>query len=119
MDLESDSAVACDAVAVAVEVVDVRAHHANRSLHVGRAIAAATRAVDIAGDRHAATAVVRVAPLGTPCSHGDDPGGRCPRDNTTYQSLARLHAINKRQLVGQRPDACPASGPYLGGALGE
>jgi len=55
---------AADTVTVAVESVDVGSDHLNGSLNVGGAIAAAACAVDVASDRHAGTAVVRVALLG-------------------------------------------------------
>src|SRR4051812_20111758 len=53
--------VAGEPVAVAVEVVDVGPDHLNRSRRVGRTIPAAAGAVDVGGDGHAASGVVRIA----------------------------------------------------------
>jgi hypothetical protein len=63
MPFESES-VAGNAVAVAVQVVDVFADNSYRPSHVGGAVPATAGAVDVAGDGHAGAAVVRVAPSG-------------------------------------------------------
>ncbi len=60
-DLTPEELLAADAVVVAVEVIDVLADHAHRTLHVRRSVAAAARTVDVAGDRNAGAGVVRVA----------------------------------------------------------
>src|SRR6266576_1800491 len=71
--LASLAILAADTVAVAVEPVDIGSGYLNGSLHVGGAIAAAACAVDVAGDRNAGTAVVRVALLRFLCSQRYDP----------------------------------------------
>ena len=53
------SAVAADAVAIAVEVVDVVADHTYGAADVGGAVASAGKAVDIARDGYAGTGIVR------------------------------------------------------------
>jgi hypothetical protein len=55
------SLLAGHAVTVAIKLVDVLADHPHRALDISRSVAAAARAVDIAGDRDTGTTVVRVA----------------------------------------------------------
>jgi len=100
-DRAGSAILAADTVVVAIKSVDVRSDHLNGSLDVGGTIAAAACAVDVAGDRHTGTAVVRVALLGFLCSDRDDPGDRRPDDHLPYQLLVRLNPVAERHLVGE------------------
>src|SRR5690348_6555621 len=113
------SAVAADTVTVGVEPVDVCSNHADGTLHISRAIAAAAGTVDVAGDGHTSAAVVRVASLGFHCSDHDDPGDGHLYSRPPDQLLACLHTVGEGHPVGEDPYPSDAATSHPARALGK
>src|SRR5262249_43636881 len=118
-----EASVAGDAVAVAVEVINVGADDPDRASDVGRAVAAAAGAVDVAGDGYAAAAVIWITRrlrlhlfLGADRDHLRD---RLPGGLGSQQLSAGLHAVGQRHLVGEGLHPGNTLGSDLAGALGK
>jgi hypothetical protein len=88
----SDSITAV-AVAVAVEMVDVSADHLHRPFDIGWAVPAAAGAIDVTGDWHAGSAVVRIALLFFFRAVRCHLGYWRRRDLLTQEFLVSLHTI--------------------------
>ena len=55
------SSLTADTVLVSVQAVDVGSHNIDRACHIGRPVSFAPSAVDVAGNRHAVSCVIRIA----------------------------------------------------------
>src|SRR5690606_1979839 len=96
---------AADAVAVVVEPVDVLADDSHGASDIGWPISAAAGAVDVAGDGHAGTRVVRVASLGFLGAYGDDFADRLLGNDLADQLPVGLYTVGVRHLVGEGLDS--------------